>query len=83
MRPSDINVIMALLLAVICTTAALIRLSPHQMKRIADWLNARADAEEWFEIRHRLYKRQRAEREEGPKWNYEIGDYEKVESART
>lgn len=63
MRPSDINAIFLGLVVALFTIAALIRLSPHQMKRIADWLNARADAEEWFEIRHRLYKRQRAERE--------------------
>ncbi len=63
MTENPVNVVLAALLAVIFSGAALIRLSPPQMKALADWLNARADSEEYFAIRKVLYKTQRDERE--------------------
>jgi hypothetical protein len=40
-----------------------VRLDPTQMRWWADFLNARADAEQWFKQRHVSYRRERAERE--------------------
>ncbi len=64
MNTSDYNIVLSCILVMGGTAIGLLRLSPYMMKRLADWLNARADAEEWFALRHQLYKRQRAEREE-------------------
>ncbi len=36
-----------------------VRLSPKQMRHLADYLNSRADAEDWFAERFQRYKTQR------------------------
>ena len=53
------NGAMALILAAIICTSIIIRLQPPLMRQLADYLNARADAENWFEKRHAEYKQQR------------------------
>ena len=54
-----------LLMVVVCAVCAvvIVRLSPALMRQLADWLNARADAEQWFSARHREYVKAREERE--------------------
>ncbi len=58
------NVILVMILAAIGCGALLVRLSPREMRRIADWLNARADSEVWFHERYQRYKEQRAATEQ-------------------
>ncbi len=55
------NGCLLLVLVVIVTYAICIRLSPREMRRLADYLNSRADAEEWFAERFRKYKDQRVQ----------------------
>lgn len=54
--------LVAVLVGVVCW-AAIIRLSPGEMRRMADWLNARADAESWFAIRRQEYRQHREDGE--------------------
>lgn len=66
MHPTEnpTNVILVAILVAIIATAVIVRLQPHLMRQVADYLNARSDAEEWFTLRHCLYKKQRKEQEE-------------------
>ncbi len=60
---NPVNVILVALLVAIASGAALVRLQPPLMRQLADWLNARADSEDWFTIRHSRYKEQREAKE--------------------
>ena len=57
------NGTLAFILVAIACYAIAVRLDPKQMRWWADFLNARADAEQWFKCRHCEYKKQRAEKE--------------------
>jgi len=57
------NGVLALIVIAMACYIICVRLSPIQMRWWADWLNARADAECWFKLRHDDYKRERSERE--------------------
>lgn len=57
------NGVLAMVVVFAATYVICVRLSPAAMRKHADWLNARADAECWFRLRHDDYKKERAERE--------------------
>ena len=56
---NPVNVVMVALLVALACGAAFVRLQPPLMRQLADWLNARADSEDWFEGRHMEYKQKR------------------------
>ena len=63
MTENPVNVVLGVLLIAIACAVGIVRLQPCLMRQLADWLNARADAECWFAGQHALYKKHRAERE--------------------
>ena len=56
------GIMLGLLVALFCF-AVFTRMQPYAMRRLADYLNARADAEDWFKRRHGEYKVLREEKE--------------------
>lgn len=55
------NGCLLLVLIVIAVYAICVRLSPKEMRRLADYLNSRADTEEWFAERFQRYREQRVQ----------------------
>lgn len=55
------NGCMLLVLLAIAVYAICIRLSPREMRRLADYLNSRADAEDFWKDRFEKYKDQRVQ----------------------
>ena len=55
-------ILLMVVVAAVCAVV-IVRLSPALMRQLADWLNARADAECWFAERHLEYVKAREERE--------------------
>jgi hypothetical protein len=53
---NPVNVVMMALLVAIGSGAALVRLQPPLMRELADWLNARADAEDFMADRFQKYR---------------------------
>lgn len=53
------NGCLLLVLVAILVYAICVRLSPREMRRVADWLNSRADAEDYWRERFARYKEQR------------------------
>lgn len=61
MENSSVNVVMAFILIGIACGTILVLTNPCQMRRLADWLNARADAKDWNRDRLECYRQHREE----------------------
>ena len=57
------NLALAIVVIAMLVYVALLRLSSTEMRRMADYLNSRADAEDYQKLRFLLYRKQREERE--------------------
>ena len=66
---SPVNIVLVILVVTMLCAAALTRMQPHMMRQLSDYLNARADAEDWFGVRHKRYRQEREDRER--KWEQE------------
>lgn len=53
------NAILSMLVIGALCYVIVVRLTPSEMRRIADYLNSRADSEDWFLIRRGAYREQR------------------------
>lgn len=53
------NLVLAVCMIGCLCAAALVLLSPSQMRLLADWLNARADSLDWNALRFNEYKEER------------------------
>ncbi len=60
------NLCMAIVIIAVLCYGACVRLSPRAMRWWGDWLNAKADADDFNGVRFKSYRGERAQREEQP-----------------